>query len=185
MKLCILLLAATVIALTDGKTVDPLQIHLCLVLMERHFTSSNDCPVFVLFLPCSLTCFALGSENRLLCCCCRMKKDDGRARRIVLHNSVIKEDEQSPGLFWLNLVQFSLLTWPQVCRRSTGTTTHAATACKWSPGLYLQRACGASSSFLKGLTVQRRKLCELSNVQWRNGVGFHVTIYCNTNSADS
>lgn len=133
------------------------------------------------------TCVALGSENRLLCCCCccRMKKDEGRASSMVLHNSVIKEDESSPSLFWLNLGQFSLLTWSQVCRRSTGTTTHAATACKWSPGSSLQRACGASSSSLKGLTVQRRKLCELSNVQWRNGVGLNVTIYHNVNSADS
>lgn len=39
-----------------------------------------------------------------------MKEDDGTASRIVLHNSVMKEDEQSPSLFWLNLVQFSLLT---------------------------------------------------------------------------
>lgn len=35
-----------------------------------------------------------------------MKEDNGRASRIVLHNSVIKEDEQSPSLFWLNLVHF-------------------------------------------------------------------------------
>lgn len=52
--------------------------------------------------------------------------------------------------------------WQQVCRRSTGTTTHAVAACRWSRGSFLRRACGALSSSLKGLTVRKQRSCKLN-----------------------
>lgn len=52
--------------------------------------------------------------------------------------------------------------WQQVCHRSTGTTTHAVAACRWSQGSSLRRACGASSSSQKGPTVGKQRSCKLN-----------------------
>lgn len=94
--------------------------------------------------------------------------------------SVLNSHPVFSGWIWC---AFFTLTRLQGCRRSTGTTTHAATACSWSPGSSLQRACGASSSSLKAPTVQRQKSCELNRTQWQNGVDLNLTSFHNHNSA--